>query len=137
MCDHGCAETDQILQLESALDCGDIDEGELHPDEILSLRNAKNYACYNATALGDYGHENYAAAAYAATLGHLDCLKQIHKNDGMWHSDLAIVAAEHGQFACLKYIVETMGDVDCNEDNFKNVSSKECLEYMQKHFLAK
>jgi len=60
----------------------------------------------------DYGHINYALAAYCVIKGHNQCLKHLQRNSNfMWHADLATVTSENNNIECLKYILEYMGDV--------------------------
>ena len=103
-CSHECVLVEKCMG--DADDRNDALEGA--SDEI------KKSLCYTAIQDEDqYGHLNYAVSAYAATQGHLACLKYIHRVLGcMWHGGLAQVAYEEGQSECLAYILSDMGDVD-------------------------
>jgi len=110
-CDKGCVMVDRILQ-------GEFDEDEECNDrsDIIDLFNTElsQYPCFLEIVEGEYGHLNYAVAAYAVEKGHLNCLKELYETtDGfMWHNDLASVAIENKRLEELKYILERMGDVE-------------------------
>lgn len=111
MCDKGCVKVDKILQ-------GELDEDELCDDrsEIIDIFDDQlsEYPCYLEIIDGDYGHLNYAVAAYVVKNGHFDCLKELYEttNGFMWHNDLASVAIENNRLNELKYILEKMGDIE-------------------------
>lgn len=95
--------------------------------------------CYQEIINENYGHLNYAVMSYAASKGHIECIKQLHEkqlreNDAaLWHSDLAIVAAENDQLECLKYIIQQMGKVNCDPNNYKDIPNR-CKTYMDEYF---
>ncbi len=111
MCTDGCVEVELLIGYEEK-----------------NYNKLTQYECYQK--IDDYGHINYAVMAYATTHGHIDCLKKLHKNGSMWHTDLAIVAAENDQIECLQYIIEEMGDITYEEKDFKYIKSSECLNYL-------
>jgi len=115
-CNKGCYEVGVIL-------FGDEDAEENQKDEL------SKYEAYEQICSGEYGHINYALAAYCVDKGHIECLKKIYKNtDMMWHSDLADCAIERDDLECLNFIVEVMGDVKiCSKKVGVN-----CKEYVGK-----
>jgi len=105
-CSHGCVLAGAIHVVTE-----DMDEMfEFFRDEL------SDYPCYMAMYDGEYGHENYAAMAYAVHHGHLECLKRLHRLGADWHGDLAICAQECDQKECLAYILTEMGDVEIPDD---------------------
>jgi hypothetical protein len=68
---------------------------------------------YKSIVNGDFGHINYALAAYCVSNNHIECLKKLHQTvDLEWHNDLAIVALECNNITGLKYIVNEMRNVE-------------------------
>ena len=104
MCDKNCCLVGKLLY------CSEIDDieeaNDEYSDELLKCMS------YQEIMEDDYGHINYALAAYCVIKGHNQCLKHLHRNSNfMWHADLATVASENNNIECLKYILEYMGDV--------------------------
>jgi hypothetical protein len=150
LCDKGCvfAELSQMREREME------DEGFESIEELddcninnkkkeLSLKYNIDINLFNNEDFDkdifECGHQNYATSAYAVKNGHIDCLKILHTDlNCMWHSDLAIVAAESKQIKCLKYVVEKMGDVSVYiQKDLKYVKNKKCIAYLKKHFSDK
>jgi hypothetical protein len=120
-CDKGCYEVGCILFSENYDSCCDAEENE--------SVNLSNHEAYNEIVFGEYGHINYALAAYCVKMKHIECLKKIYKNtDMLWHSDLADCAIEEDDLECLKFIVEVMGDVEIYS---KHIGIN-CKEYVEK-----
>jgi hypothetical protein len=116
-CKKGCYEVGVILY-------SDEDAEETQKDEL------SKYEAYEQIWPGDYGHINYALAAYCVDIGHIECLKKLYTDlDLEWHLDLADCAIEKDNLECLKFIVEVMGDVKICSKN-KNVR-KNCKEYVK------
>lgn len=122
-CNDGCIEVELFFQDEDGTCRSTLEE--CYYNEL------NKYKCYQN--INDYGHLNYAVMNYAASVGHLNCIKYLHKNtDVMWHTGLACVAAENNQLLCLKYIMEEMGDVSLDLNLYKHVNSPECKKYLDK-----
>ena len=65
-CNKGCYEVGVIL-------FGDEDAEENQKDEL------SKYEAYEQICSGEYGHINYALAAYCVDKGHIECLKKYTK----------------------------------------------------------
>ena len=123
-CNDGCIVVEKLLQ---GAETDRLDIIDQNYDKL------KQHKCFQEIEDEEYGHINYAVMAYAASSGHLNCIKTLHENtDVMWHTDLAIVAAENNNLDCLQYIIEHMGDVSCGTTDFKDVTSLKCKEYIAK-----
>ncbi len=93
-CNDGCIVVEKLLQ---GAETDRLDIIDQNYDKL------KQHKCFQEIEDEEYGHINYAVMAYAASNGHLNCIKTLHENtDVMWHTDLAIVAAENNQLDCLQ-----------------------------------
>ncbi len=121
-CNKGCYEVGHIL---FGGEYEDRDEAEEKANDILHT-----YDAYESIWALDYGHMNYALAAYCVDVGHIECLKKLHSNvDLQWHSDLADCVIEKDNLECLKFVVEVMKGVNI-ESNDKALGNN-CRDYVK------
>ena len=103
------------------------------PDMEIDESEIEGYDAFVAVVSGDFGHTNYALAAYCVTIGHVNCLKQLHTDAILqWHDDLADVAIECDNLECLTYVVAEMGDVTIHPSPI----GPNCKEFVQRMITA-
>lgn len=136
VCRDGCVVVELALGgYEKVLNCtAEDDVEEMSRDEIRDnfCSHLEHYKCFQDAIVGfDYGHINYAVAAYCVENNHLNCLKTLHKTGRlMWHNHLAMLALEHGNLPVLQYIVENMGDYRIDEPMSDDICA-ECRKYVE------
>ena len=124
-CKDECVEVENILQ-------GDDNEEDDCRYTLMYKHHEKlsKYKCFNEIKDDEYGHPNYAVAAYAGCNNHLDCLKELNKIDADCHFYLSVSVAESGNYECFKYVMEEYGDVCKDKKAFTNVTDERCKKYI-------
>lgn len=122
MCSKGCCNVGEILY-------GGHGPEEQELEEIMENNvELEKYPAFQEMFAGG-GHPNYALTAYCVEIGHVECLRTLSTLPYfMYHSDLAIVAAECDQLECLQFIIQVLGKVDLPAR--RHISGPNCKEYI-------
>lgn len=130
-CSHQCCNAGVALDWYNAL-LDNLVEDDTRTLETINAKMDADMAdndAWDAVWSGDYGHKNYALAAYCVSIGHVDCLAALRQENIIaWHADLAVYAIEANQLDCLRYIVDHMGDVVIHASDVD--PSSVCAEYV-------
>jgi hypothetical protein len=125
-CQDGCVPTEIWINFEEEnyLDLDNYQETW----NYLASEKVEKTQCLQV--IDDYGHWNYAVTAYAASKGHLKCLESLRELGASYHSDIAIVAAENGQYECLVFIVKNFTEYELDLTGTEHVEDPQCREFL-------